>query len=371
MRHHLRTARKGLTGRPPTGPPPGPPAVPRPEGPAGVAAPSRLRGAPGRWAPGWRVRGRIIAAALTPLLLVAGVVAGVAAPASADTVPAPPSGWTTVFSDDFSGPAGSAVDSNWTYDTGTQYNGTGCTASYGTGEVESNTSSAANVAEDGNGHLNITPVSSGGSWTSGRIETTADNFEAPAGGELEVSAEIEQPNPASGLGYWPAFWMLGDGFRSSGAGTSGTMDCANWPSTGEIDIMEDVNAQSDLYGTFHCGTDPGGPCNETNGLGSGATACSGCQTGYNTYSAIINRTDTSNESITFLLNGNAYYTVTESQVGAPTWQAAVDHGFFLILDLAMGGAFPNGVCGCTSPDGSTSSGAPMSVGYVAVYQTSS
>jgi len=101
MRHHLRTARKGLTGRPPTGPPPGPPVGRRPEGPAGAAAPSRLRGDPGRWAPGWWVRGRIIAAALTPLLLVAGVVAGVAAPASADTVPAPPSGWTTVFSDDF------------------------------------------------------------------------------------------------------------------------------------------------------------------------------------------------------------------------------------------------------------------------------
>lgn len=361
MRHHLRTARKGLTARPPAGPPGGP----RPEGPAGAAAPSRLRGGSGRWA-----RSRIIAATVTPLLLVAWVLAGVAVPASADTVPPPPSGWTTVFSDDFSGAAGSGVDTNWTYDTGTQYNGTGCTASYGTGEVETNTSSAANVAEDGNGHLNITPVSSGGAWTSGRIETVADNFEAPAGGELEVSAEIEQPNPASGLGYWPAFWMLGDGYRSSGAGTSGTMNCANWPSTGEIDIMEDVNAQSGLYGTFHCGTDPGGPCNETNGLGSGLTSCSGCQTGYNTYSAIINRTDTSNESITFLLNGNAYYTVTESQVGASTWQAAVDHGLFLILDLAMGGGFPNGVCGCTEPDGSTSSGAPMSVGYVAVYQTS-
>jgi hypothetical protein len=48
----------------------------------------------------------------------------------------------------------------------------------------------------------------------------------------------------------------------------------------------------------------------------------------------------------------------------------VDHGFFLILDLAIGGGFPNGVCGCTSPSASTSSGTAMSVGYVAVYQTS-
>ena len=305
--------------------------------------------------------GALLAALVTSLAFTAS--------SSATTVPGPPSGWTTTFSDSFSGAAGSKVDSNWTYDTGTQYTGTGCTANYGTGEVESNTSSTTNVSEDGSGHLNITPVDSGGSWTSGRIETVADNFAAPAGGEMEVSASIKQPNPATGLGYWPAFWMLGAGFRSSGAGTSGTMDCANWPSTGEIDIMEDVNALSEHSGTLHCGTDPGGPCDETTGLGSGLVACSGCQTGYNTYSVIVNRTNTSDESITYYLNGTAYYTVTESQVGTATWQAAVDHGFFLILDVAIGGGYPNGVCGCTSPSSSTTSGAPMSVGYVAVYTT--
>jgi len=306
--------------------------------------------------------------ALGPAAVLAAVI-GAAPPAAATTVPPPPSGWTTAYSDSFSGAAGSGVDSGWTYDTGTQYNGTGCTASYGTGEVESNTSSTANVAEDGSGHLNITAVKSGSSWTSGRIETVADNFAAPAGGEMEVTASVKQPDPSSGLGYWPAFWMLGAGFRGSGAGTSGTMNCSNWPSTGEIDIMEDVNALSEHSGTLHCGTDPGGPCNETTGLGSGLQACSGCQTGYNTYSVIVNRTNTSDESITYYLNGNAYYTVTESQVGTATWQAAVDHGFFLILDLAIGGGYPNGVCGCTSPSSSTSSGGAMSVGYVAVYTT--
>jgi hypothetical protein len=306
--------------------------------------------------------------ALGPAAVLAAVI-GLAPAASATTVPAPPSGWTTAYSDSFSGAAGSGVDSGWTYDTGTQYSGTGCTANYGTGEVESNTSSTANVSEDGSGHLNITAVKSGSSWTSGRIETTADNFEAPAGGEMEVSASIKQPNPASGEGYWPAFWMLGSGFRASGAGTSGTMDCSNWPSTGEIDIMEDVNALSEHSGTLHCGTDPGGPCNETTGLSSGLQACSGCQTGYNTYSVIVNRTNTSAESITYYLNGTAYYTVNEATVGTSAWQAAVDHGFFIILDLAMGGAYPNAICGCTSPSSSTSSGASMSVGYVAVYTT--
>jgi Carbohydrate binding module (family 6) len=316
-----------------------------------------------------RRRGAAIAVAAITALAPAAVFFTAVPAAAAGTVPPPPSGWTTAFSDDFAGAAGSGVDSNWTYDQGTQYSGTGCTGNWGTGEVETDTSSTSNVSEDGNGHLNITPVDNGGSWSSGRIETVADDFEAPAGGEMEVSASIEQPNPASGLGYWPAFWMLGAGFRSSGAGTSGTMDCSNWPSVGEIDIMEDVNALSEVSGTLHCGVDPGGPCNETDGLGSGLVSCSGCQTSYNTYSVIINRTNTSDESITYYLNGNAYYTVSESQVGTSTWEAAVDHGFFLILDVAIGGAYPNGVCGCTTPASSTSSGAAMGVSYVAVYTT--
>jgi Carbohydrate binding module (family 6) len=319
-----------------------------------------------------RRRGRIACAAAAIALIPAAAFLTVTAagPASATTVPGAPSGWTTTYSDSFSGASGSKVDSGWTYDIGTQYSGTGCTGNWGTGEVESETSSTTNVSEDGSGHLNITPVDSGGSWTSGRIETVADNFAAPAGGEMEVSASIKQPNPSSGVGYWPAFWMLGAGFRASGAGTSGTMDCSNWPSAGEIDIMEDVNALSEHSGTLHCGVDPGGPCNETTGLSSGLVSCSGCQTGYNTYSVIVNRTNTSDESITWYLNGNSYYSVSESQVGTATWQAAVDHGFFLILDEAIGGAYPNAICGCSSPTSATSSGAAMSVGYVAVYTTS-
>jgi hypothetical protein len=139
----------------------------------------------------------------------------------------------------------------------------------------------------------------------------------------------------------------------------------------QIDIMEDVNALSELSGTVHCGTDPGGPCNEPNGIGSGLRSCSGCQTGYNTYTMILNRTNTSAESVTFYLNGSQYFSVSESQVGTSTWQAAFDHNLSIIFDLAMGGGYPNGVCGCTTPTGSTTSGGTMRVAYVAAYQTTS
>jgi hypothetical protein len=111
-----------------------------------------------------------------------------------------------------------------------------------------------------------------------------------------------------------------------------------WPENGEIDILEDVNALSEHSSTIHCGTDPGGPCNEPDGIGSGLLSCSGCQTGYNTYTMILNRTNTTDESITFYLNGNQTFSVNESQVGTSTWQAAYDHNMSIIFDLAMGGA---------------------------------
>jgi hypothetical protein len=305
----------------------------------------------------WRFRGGLALAIIAPAVAVAAAMmptapalAQSAAPAVAAapaTVPGAPSGWSTVFSDDFNGSSGSGIDSQWMYDTGAG-------SSFGTGEIETMTSSTSNVHLDGNGNLDLTALGSGSSWTSGRVQTTSANVGAPAGGELEVTASIQQP--AGGLGYWPAFWMLGPG---------------QWPENGEIDIMEDVNSLSELAGTIHCGTDPGGPCNEPNGIGSGLTSCSGCQSGYHTYTMILNRTNTSSESITFYLDGKQYFSVSESKVGTSTWQAAFDHNLSIILDLAMGGGFPNGVCGCTSPSGSTTSGGTMSVAYVAAYSTSS
>src|ERR1700734_2209377 len=287
--------------------------------------------------------------ALTAVVVTAAALSiGVATTALAtNPPPAPGTGWTTVFDDNFTGPAGTAPSYNWMYDTGPG-------SSFGTGEIETMTNSASNVYLDGNGHLDITALDNNGSWASGPIQTTSPNVGAPAGGGLGGTGSLEQPN--AGPGYWPAFWMLGPG---------------QWPENGEIDIMEDVNSLSEVSGTVHCGTDPGGPCNEPDGIGSGLQSCSGCQTGYNTYTMILNRTNTSDESVTFYLNGNQYFRVRESQVGTSTWQAAFDHNLSIIFDLAMGGAYPNGVCGCTSPSSSTSSGGTMSVAYVGAYTTGS
>jgi hypothetical protein len=257
--------------------------------------------------------------------------------------------WNQIFNDDFSGSAGSGLNtSNWKYDTGT---------GWGTGEIETMSSSTANVQQDGNSHLQITAIrDANGNWTSGRIETQRADFAAPVGGELEVSASIQQPNVsgAAAAGYWPAFWMLGAQYRVD----------QNWPNDGEIDMMEDINGLSSVFGTLHCGVDPGGPCNETTGIGSGQHACPGCQTSYHTYSVIVDRS-VSPEQIRWYLDGVNYFTVNASQVPAATWTAAVDHGFYIIFDLAMGGGFPNAFGG--GPTASTQSGASMLVDNVQVY----
>ena len=256
--------------------------------------------------------------------------------------------WTPVWSDDFNGGAGTGVDtSNWLYDTGT---------GWGTGEIETMSNSTANVQQDGSGHLKITAIrDANGNWTSGRIETQRTDFAAPAGGQLQVSASIQQPNVsgAAAAGYWPAFWMLGAQFRVD----------HNWPSDGEIDTMEDINGLSSVFGTLHCGVDPGGPCNETTGIGSGQHACPGCQTGFHTYSVIVDRS-VSPEQIRWYLDGANYFTVSANQVDATTWTNAVDHGFFIIFDLAMGGGFPNAFGG--GPTAATQSGASMIVDNVQV-----
>jgi hypothetical protein len=57
-------------------------------------------------------------------------------------------------------------------------------------------------------------------------------------------------------------------------------------------------------------------------------------------------------------------------VNSPGALRRVGHGLAIILDLAMGGAYPDTVCGCRAPGNSTTSGGTMSVRYVAVYRGS-
>jgi beta-glucanase (GH16 family) len=290
------------------------------------------------------------------LLLVTGLLTVPQAASAA--VPPTPAGYTLRFSDDFTGAAWANLDtSKWQFATGKGY--PGGAANWGTGEIETMTSNNANAHLSGNGSLGIIPIRDGsGNWTSARIETRRTDFAAPPGGKLKVDARIQLPNVsgAQAAGYWPAFWMLGAAARPVGA--------TNWPGVGEIDVMENANGRDTTLGTLHCGVAPGGPCNEFNGLGSGEKPCNGCKTAFHRYTLLYDRS-VSPERLAWYLDGVNIHNVYSNQVPAATWSAALHHGFFIILNVAIGGAFPAAFGG--GPTAATVSGKPMLVDYVAVW----
>jgi beta-glucanase (GH16 family) len=310
-----------------------------------VVPPGRLGG--GVHMQGNRSRMRLVLTICTAVAAAVMICAGRQQPTEGATL----SGvWSNVWTDTFNGAAGTGVDSQyWKYDVGQG-------RVFGNNEVEQMTDSAANVHLTGTGDLAITALNHDG-WTSGRIQTRTA-FTAPAGGKLVVSASIEQP--AGGDGYWPAFWMLGQG---------------QWPEHGEIDILEDVNSLSEHSGTLHCGNltseNPDGttgPCHEQIGMTSHLLPCDACQTGYHIYSVTVDRTKADDEQIIWELDGRQFFTVNEAQVGWAAWNEAVNHGFSIIFDLAIGGTYPDDACKCVTPNSSTQSGRALDVQYVKVQE---
>ena len=180
--------------------------------------------------------------------------------------PNPGSPWTvTLFLDDFDEAAGSSPSSQWAIDTGHSY--PGGFADWGTGEIESYTGNTENLQTDGDGNLLIIPVvDDSGQWTSARIETVSDSFEAPEGGMMRVEASIAMPNVTNenGLGYWPTFWLMGAPYRQ---------DDNNWPSCGELDIMENVNGNAEVRTTLHCVSTPFAPGSVSATLILASTGC--------------------------------------------------------------------------------------------------
>lgn len=258
--------------------------------------------------------------------------------------------WTQQWADEFNG-TGALSGSNWIYDIGTSY--PGGAANWGTGEIESNTNSTNNVYQSG-GFLYIKPIRSGSSWTSGRVETVRTDFQPPAGGGMAIEGRLQLPNVsgAGAQGIWPAFWALGAPFRGN---------YWNWPSIGEIDIMENINGQNTWYGTLHCGVNPGGPCNETTGIGSSASGFSpSLQGGFHTYRIEWDKSVSPNQ-VRWYVDGIQRHTVNQNQLDATTWNNAFNHGYFIILNVAVGGGWPG------APTASTTSGMPMAVDYVRVF----
>jgi beta-glucanase (GH16 family) len=176
---------------------------------------------------------------------------------------------------------------------------------------------------------------------------------------LAIESRIQMPNVTgdAALGYWPAFWALGSPYRGN---------YWNWPGIGEFDIMENVNGINSVWGVLHCGVSPGGPCNETTGIGANR-ACPGstCQSAFHTYRFEWD-TSVSPNQLRWYVDGQQFHSVSQGQLPADTWSNMTSHaGYFVLLNLAIGGAFPDALNGPT-PRASTVPDRPMVVDYVAV-----
>ena len=234
-----------------------------------------------------------------------------------------------LWSQEFNGPAGTgASTSAWTALLGNGYSQLGF-ANYGTGEIESNSPSAA--IEDGDGNLVITASKQSGVWTSSRLWTQGKvSFQY---GQLE--ARIQLP---VGSYNWPALWMLGSNYLFPN-GASGSVP---WPNSGEIDIMESLANNSVNQSTLHANIL--GTRYDWNG-GAGVTIHSpqmDLTAGFHTFGMLWEP-----NSISFTLDGQVYGSdtfnnsvITQTVAGTTTtfntqgvWP--FNKPFFLILNNAI------------------------------------
>ena len=265
--------------------------------------------------------------------------ARVTAPPPPPPPPPPAPVWTLAWSDEFDGPAGALVDgTKWVAETG----GHG----WGNQEREFYTAGTENASLDGNGRLVITaraePANSTRNcwygacqYTSARL-ITKGLFEQTYG---RFEARIRIPR---GQGIWPAFWMLGSNIGGVG-----------WPVCGEIDIMENIGREpKTVHGTIH---GPG-----YSGAG-GIGASYGLATDSFADDFHVFTVEWTLNEIRWLIDEKEYNRITPTRLPfGGTW--VFDHPFFLLLNVAVGGAWPG------DPDPSTVFPQEMVVDYVRVYR---
>ena len=154
-------------------------------------------------------------------------------------------------------------------------------------------------------------------FVSGRMDTRG-KFEFTFG-----TAEARMRLP-SGAGLWPAFWILGAG---------------PWPSTGEIDVMENVGDSAWVSAAMHGpGYSGDTPLVRRSPFPAGEDA-----SGWHTYAV-----DWSADEVSFRVDEREVYRVTRAMVETyGRW--AFNNKKFLILNLAVGGGYPRAVNRAVKP----------------------
>jgi beta-glucanase (GH16 family) len=162
-------------------------------------------------------------------------------------------------------------------------------------------------------------------------------------GRVEIRAQLP-----TGVGTWPALWMLGQNITEPGAywQTQG-FGTQPWPQCGEIDIMEHWgHNQNYVSSAIHTPSSFGGTQNV------GGQYVSGASTGYHTYSMEWTPT-----SITFAVDSVTHYTYAPTVKNSSTWP--FDLPQFILMNIAIQPSI--------DPNFTTSE---MLVDYVRIYQSS-
>ncbi len=220
----------------------------------------------------------------------------------------PPEGYELVWSDEFDG---DTIDlNNWTYDIG----GWG----WGNGEAQYYTDRPENARVE-NGLLVI----------EGREEQFEESYYTSARmltqGLQEfqygyIEARMKVPG---GKGTWPAFWMLGSNF---GREDLEDPSLAEWPTVGEIDIMEYTGKEPDLVlGTIH-----GPGYAGAGGLTTWNRLDFPVEDDFHTFAV-----DWDEEGIRWYFDGEQYAEKTPVSLSGREW--VFDQPFFIILNVALGG----------------------------------
>ena len=240
--------------------------------------------------------------------------------------------YTLVWDDDFDN---SEIDLNkWNFEIGTGDWG------WGNNEAQYYTNDPENAyIEDGNLIIEAVHENYGGmNYTSARL--TTKNKGDWRYGKFEIRAKLP-----TGIGTWPAIWMLPTDWVYGG-----------WPESGEIDIMEHVGYNPNwIHGTIH--TDAYNHMDGTQ-LG-GQIHINDASSNFHIYSIVW-----SDESIKWYVDDIQFYDFyNDQQDDFTTWPFNQD--FHLILNLAIGGTWggQQGIDDSAFP-------AQFKIDYVKIYEAS-
>ena len=197
----------------------------------------------------------------------------------------------------------------WSYDVGD-----GCPnlCGWGNNELQYYTEKRLENARVENGHLVIEAHREA---MGNRMYSSAKLVSKGKGdwkyGRIEIRAQLP-----SGIGTWPAIWMLSTDWSYGG-----------WPESGEIDIMEHVGYEPDsIHGTVHTKA-----YNGMHGTQVGNSIFSkDAEAAFHVYSI-----DWNPDEILFMMDGQVYHRFENTGEGFEAWP--FDKRFHLIMNIAVGG----------------------------------